>query len=231
MKNQLQSALELAKTTVKSIFLFNNTWKERTTMLLHGKREADKTAQALDIAVSLSRRGQKAVYVDTQRRLDDYHDKLAKADNLLVLRPEYEPSDDKTDYADLVISSIEEVIASTDIRIFIVDSVTRIAALSFGRNASAAYVMKRLVALQVRSGISLIVLAHDSTKSVDRALANLADCELEISSETQVVGGSGETVSEPHEQEPVEAVPLTRQQRRALERRQRKLLRSQHPVF
>ena len=55
---------------------------------------------------------------------------------------------------------------------------TRIAALSFGRNASAAYVMKRLVALQVRCKLSLLVVSPDSTRATDRALLNLADSEI-----------------------------------------------------
>ncbi|MDE6369729.1 MAG: hypothetical protein K2K94_10890, partial [Muribaculaceae bacterium] len=58
--------------------------------------------------------------------------------------------------------------------------VTRIAALSFGRNASVAYVMKRLVALQVRCKLSLLVISHDTTKTTDRALLNLSDTEITL---------------------------------------------------
>lgn len=181
MKNQFISTLSIIKNAVKSIFLFKNIWKENTTMLLHGKREDDKTAIAVDIAAALSKEGREVLYVDTQSRLDDYADRLAGADKMLVFRPAYDSPDDKTDYADLVIAGIEEAVATTGIRTFVIDSLTRIAALSFGRNASAAYVMKRLVALQVRCGLSMLVIAHDTTKSSARTLLNLADSELNVS--------------------------------------------------
>lgn len=92
--------------------------------------------------------------------------------------PEFASADDERDYADIVIADIEEAIALTEARIFIVDSLTRIAALSFGRNSSAAYIMKRLLALQVRHKISLLVIARDCTKASSRALVNLADSEI-----------------------------------------------------
>ena len=80
MKNQFISALSIIKNTTKSTFLFNNVWKEKSTLLLHGQREADKTAKAVEIAVGLSREGRDVLYVDTQARLDDYADRLAGAE-------------------------------------------------------------------------------------------------------------------------------------------------------
>ncbi|MDE6368953.1 MAG: hypothetical protein K2K94_06925 [Muribaculaceae bacterium] len=180
MKNKLIAALDIVKNATKNCFLFSNIWKERTTLLLHGVRQANKTRFALEMLPTIREQGHKAIYVDTQSRLDMYGELLATTPELQVLRPAYDSPDDKRDYADIVISAIEEVVAETDVKIFIIDSVTRIAALSFGRNASAAYVMKRLVALQARCGISLIVISHDSTKATDRALAGLADCEIAL---------------------------------------------------
>ena len=80
---------------------------------------------------------------------------------------------------------IEEIITTTSIRTFVIDSVSRIAALSFGRNASVAYVMKRLVALQVRCKLSLLVISHDSTKSTERALLTLSDSEITVETSTE----------------------------------------------
>ena len=40
--------------------------------------------------------------------------------------------------------------------------------------------MKRLVALQLRLRLSLMIIAHDTTKSTDRALLTLADADLTI---------------------------------------------------
>lgn len=180
MKNKLIAALDIVKNVTKNCFLFTNIWKEKTTLLLHGVRKTNKTSFALEIAATIREQGHKAIYVDTQSRLDMYGELLAAMPDLQVLRPAYDSPDDKRDYADIVISAIEEAVAETDVKVFIVDSVTRIAALSFGRNASAAYVMKRLVAIQVRCGISLLVISHDSTKAADRALAALADCEIAL---------------------------------------------------
>ncbi|MDE5554722.1 MAG: hypothetical protein K2J10_06020 [Muribaculaceae bacterium] len=180
MKNKLIAALDIVKNATKNCFLFSNIWKEKTTLLLHGVRKTNKTHFALEMIATMGESGHKAIYVDTQSRLDLYGELLAATPDLQVLRPAYDSPDDRRDYADIVISAIEEAVAETDVKVFIVDSVTRMAALSFGRNASAAYVMKRLVALQVRCGISLIVISHDSTKAADRALAGLADCEIAL---------------------------------------------------
>lgn len=179
MIDKLISSCDFFSKSSKCNFLFGKTWKERTTMLLHGPREADKTSIAVDIALQIADSGRQIVYVDTCSCLLEHAESIKSAENLFILQPGYDDPADKRDYADLVISYIEEVVTSTDIRIFVVDSLTRIAALSFGRNASAAYVMKRLVALQMRYGVSLLVIAHDSTKAVARALDTLADCVME----------------------------------------------------
>lgn len=123
------------------------------------------------------------IYVNTEGHVEDYADRLSQTSDVYIFTPEYESIDDTTDYADLVISGIEEAVATTDVRTFVIDSVTRIAALSFGRNASAAYVMKRLVALQVRCKLSLLIISHDSTKSADRGLLNLSDSEITLDAE------------------------------------------------
>lgn len=76
--------------------------------------------------------------------------------------------------------AIEQAVRTTSIRTFVIDSVSRIAALSFGRNASVAYLMKRLVALQVKGRLSVLVVADDATKSVNNALAALAASEIAV---------------------------------------------------
>lgn len=177
MKNQLTTSRDFFRAIKNTVFMYENKWKEHTTMLLHGSRAVDKTAKALEIVSKLS--GQ-AVYINTSNALDAHADKLENLENLFVMTPKYESPDDMTDYADLVIGAIEEVMANTEIRTFIIDSISRIAALSFGKNASPAYVMKRLVALQLRCNLTFLVISHDSTKAVDRALLNLADSELTL---------------------------------------------------
>ncbi|MDE5554382.1 MAG: hypothetical protein K2J10_04280, partial [Muribaculaceae bacterium] len=150
-------------------------WQENTTSLLLSPRESDKSSFAIDIANSLTSQGQKVFYITTQRLSKSNLSKITGNENLYVHSPEFADAKDKTDFADIVIADIEEAIESTGARIFIVDSLSRIAALSFGKNASANYVMKRLVALQVRHKISLLVLAHDATRAANRSLINLAD--------------------------------------------------------
>ena len=178
MQHKFVSSIQFFKNLPKPVYLFSNIWKEGTTALIHAPREVDKSSAALDIAASLARQGRPVAYVNAEGRLDDIIGRHSSAENLYVFTPEYESPDDTTDYADLVIAGIEEAVATTDIRTFVIDSVTRIAALSFGRNASAAYVMKRLVALQVRCKLSLLVVSPDSTRATDRALLNLADSEI-----------------------------------------------------
>ena len=181
MAHKFLTASEYIKNIAKTVCLYKDKWKERSTMLLHSPRETDKTAMAIDIACDVAKTRREVVYVACEQRIDDYADRLKDApEHLSICVPAYDSADDDRDYADLVIATIEEIIASTTIRTFVIDSVTRIAALSFGRNASVAYVMKRLVALQVRCKLSLLVISHDSTKATDRALLCLADSEMTI---------------------------------------------------
>lgn len=191
MAHKFLTASEYFKSIAKTVCLYKNTWKERSTVLLHSPREIDKTAMAIDIASGVAATRREVVYVACEQRIDDFADRLKDApEHLSICVPAYESADDDRDYADLVISTIEEIISSTSIRTFVIDSVTRIAALSFGRNASVAYVMKRLVALQVRCKLSLLVLSHDSTKATDRALLNLADSEMTIEVEEEAADAS-----------------------------------------
>lgn len=232
MKNQLISAVGFVETIKNTVFLFKRLWKENTTLLLHAPQSVDKTATALDIIGSVDRN---VVYINTSNSLDNHVESLGSLDNMSVYTPRYESPDDMTDYADLVIKGIEEIIESTDIRTFVVDSVSRIAALSFGRNASPAYVMKRLVALQIRHKISLLVIAHDSTKSSDRALLALADSELSPVV-TETTGADQSVVADEVKQErsadfpPVIAPSEIRKpvvSRKNLSRRERRILRRQ----
>lgn len=167
----------------QTVYLYKNIWKEHSTALLRAPRETDKTALALDIAAQLSSAGRSLLYVNVEGHLEDFPDRASAIDNMLVFNPEFSSPDNKMDYADLVIAGIEEAVATTDIRTFIIDSVSRIAALSFGKNASVAYVMKRLVALQTRFRLSFLIISHDSTKATDRALTGLAASTITVSAD------------------------------------------------
>lgn len=236
MGNKFTSALSFMKNVSKCVFLYKNLWKENTTALLHAPRSVDKSSLAIDIAVNLSSAGRKVLYVDTQSALSDHIDRLKNAgDNLSIFIPSYDTPDNPTDYADLVLSGIEEAIVETDIRVFIIDSLTRLAALSFGRNASPSYIMKRLVAMQVRYGVSFLVISHDSTRSVDRSLINLADADIvavESQADETLPASSMSPIELPKpaiaEMAPhkPDGRPLTRQQLRALKRREMKNNRS-----
>lgn len=180
MENRFLTADDYVNKNNNVINLYEDLWQEDSTALMLAPREVDKTAKAIDIAKSLTSQGKKVFYLTTQRIAKSNLTKLA-GNNLFVHTPEFASDEnDKTDYADIVIADLQEAIATTDARIFIIDSLSRIAALSFGKNASANYIMKRLVALQVRHKISLPVLAHDTTRAANRSLINLADCQIEI---------------------------------------------------
>ncbi len=148
----------------KAVSLYKNIWREGTTALIHGPREADKSARALDIALDVAHTGRRVLYVNAEDRLDRVAADDAGHDNLYVFTPEFSALDDSTDYADLVFEAIGQAVRTTDIRTFVIDSVSRIAALSFGRNASPAYIMKRLVALQVKCRLSVLVVADDAQR-------------------------------------------------------------------
>ena len=209
----------------KSVFLYENKWKEGTTALIHGPRDIDKTAKAFAIASDLSRSGREVLYVNAAEHIDQYAGKTVYSDNFYVFTPEYESIDDTADYADLVFEAIEQAIRTTSIRTFVIDSVNRIAALSFGRNASVAYIMKRLVALQVKCRLSVLVVADDTTKSVNNALITLAASEIAENSEHSEDSEHSEISEASDHTEPAAPVRLSRAERRRAEKLARKLAR------
>ena len=219
MKGKLITSFDHLNENKNCVYLFERIWMENTTLLLQGTHKADKTSTAVDIALKVASTGREVVYVDTQHCLRDHAPRLATRQNIFVFKTQFDGPEDTMDYADMVISSIEEIITHTGMKVFIVDSITRIAGLSFGRNASVSYIMKRLVTLQMRYGVSLLVIAHNSTKATERTIACLADSCMEIA-EPQPSEPSFEEVPEPlFVTEPQQtATPLSRKQRRARKR-------------
>lgn len=183
MKHLFLSAKQFGATVCKTCYIYKNIWKESTIFLLHAPRNVNKTDRALDISIALSETGRKVLYINVDKSLDAYADVVAEYDNISVFNPRFESSEDKTDYAEIIFDAIEKAVATTSVRTFVVDSVSRISALSFGRNASASYIMKRLVALQVKHGISVLAVAHDMNVASTRAIVSLADTELDLTNE------------------------------------------------
>lgn len=181
MKNQLTTAQDYSARIRKTAYLVPDLWKEHTLLLLHAPREIDKTDKALEIIEKVATFGRKMVYVNIARNLDPYAGRIDAVDDLYILTPGFENAYIPTDYADIVIAAIEEAVASTGSRIFVIDSVSHIAALSFGRNASPAYIMKRLAVLRLRYGLSFLVIADDTTRSANQALLNLSDADISLS--------------------------------------------------
>lgn len=177
MEHQFIKAKKFFSENLHPKFIYKNVWREQTTALLHGPRNLDKTSFAITIADDIARRGHEVLYVNASGKLGGIQ---CDTESLYIFNPEFESIDDKTDYADLIFEAIEQAVRTTSIRTFVIDSVTRIAALSFGRNASAAFVMKRLVALQVKCKLSLLVLADHTTKAVNNALIALSEANMLI---------------------------------------------------
>ncbi len=180
MDHKFISSTKFFSEVTKTVYLYGKVWREATTALIHGPRAVDKSAGALDIALDIARGGREVLYVNAGERLGRLAGSDAGHENLYMFTPEFESIDDTSDYADLVFEAIEQAVRTTSIRTFVIDSVSRIAALSFGRNASVAYLMKRLVALQVKGRLSVLVVADDATKSVNNALAALAAAEIAV---------------------------------------------------
>lgn len=180
MDHKFISSTKFFSEVTKTVYLYGKVWREATTALIHGPRAVDKSAGALDIALDIARGGREVLYVNAGDRLGRLAGSDAGHENLYMFTPEFESIDDTSDYADLVFEAIEQAVRATSIRTFVIDSVSRIAALSFGRNASVAYLMKRLVALQVKGRLSVLVVADDATKSVNNALAALAAAEIAV---------------------------------------------------
>lgn len=180
MDHKFISSTKFFSEVTKTVYLYGKVWREATTALIHGPRAVDKSAGALDIALNIARGGREVLYVNAGDRLGRLAGRDAGHENLYMFTPEFESIDDTSDYADLVFEAIEQAVRTTSIRTFVIDSVSRIAALSFGRNASVAYLMKRLVALQVKGRLSVLVVADDATKSVNNALAALAAAEIAV---------------------------------------------------
>lgn len=181
MENRFKLADDYIVALPKTTDLYNKTWSSNSTCLLHAPREIDKTAVAVDIALDLTARDLDVFYLSVSRLSDDILTKMIGNRHLFVHQSDFAAPDDPTDFADIVFKDLEDAIAATGAKIFIIDSLTRIAALSFGRNASVSHLMKRIVNLQVRHKISVLVIHHDKSKAATRTLIDLADSDITLS--------------------------------------------------
>ena len=181
MKNIFLSSKQLFEEIGKVVKLYKNIWRERTICLLHAHRETPKTDRALDIALEVAAAGRKTLYVNVDRKIGLYADRLTTASsNLLFATPNFYGPDDSRDYADIVFELIEKAIKEHQIDTFVIDSVSRIAALSTGRNASVKRIMKRLSIMQMRYGISILAVAHIDSKASLRSLLDFVDSQIDI---------------------------------------------------
>ena len=188
--------------------LYNNIWSENSTCLLHAPRDLDKSSLAVDIALSLTARDIPVFYLTGSRLNAALLDKMKGNSHLYIHQSEFSAPDDPEDFADIVFKDLEDAIAATGAKVFIIDSLSRIASLSFGRNATPAFLMKRFMAMQVRHKVSFLVIAHDSTKAATRALVNLADSELTMTTpEEQPVGEKKPETPEVKVEKPAETTP------------------------
>ena len=254
MKNIFLSPKQLFEEIGKVVNLYKNLWRERTICLLHARRETPKTDRALDIALEVAAAGRKTLYVNVDRKIGLYADRLsANSDNLLFATPNFDGPDDTRDYADIVFELIEKAVKEHQIETFVIDSVSRIAALSTGRNASVKRIMKRLSIMQLRYGISILVVAHIDSRASLRSLLDFVDSQIDInpSKPEKKSRAKAKTTTGPEEKpaekaaeqtkesttaiapQPFEApaapvcqaIPMTRAQRREAERRRAKLMR------
>ena len=182
MKNIFLSSKQLFEEIGKVVNLYKNLWRERTICLLHARRETPKTDRALDIALEVAAAGRKTLYVNVDRKINQYADRLAStnSENLLFATPNFDGPDDSRDYADIVFELIEKAVKEHQIDTFVIDSVSRIAALSTGRNASVKRIMKRLSIMQMRYGISILVVAHIDSRASLRSLLDFVDSRIDI---------------------------------------------------
>ena len=188
--------------------LYNNIWSENSTCLLHAPRDLDKSSLAVDIALSLTARDIPVFYLTGSRLNATLLDKMKGNSRLYIHQSEFSAPDDPEDFADIVFKDLEDAIAATGAKVFIIDSLSRIASLSFGRNATPAFLMKRFMAMQVRHKVSFLVIAHDSTKAATRALVNLADSELTMTiPEEQPVEEKKPETPEVKVEKPAETTP------------------------
>ena len=242
MKNIFLSSKQLFEEIGKVVNLYKNLWRERTICLLHAHRETPKTDRALDIALEVAAAGRKTLYVNVDRKINLYADRLPlSSSNLLFVTPNFDGPDDSRDYADIVFELIEMAVKEHQIDTFVIDSVSRIAALSTGRNASVKRIMKRLSIMQLRYGISILAVAHIDSKASLRSLLDFVDSQIDINppKPEKKSRAKAKTSTDPEEKpaESIEtptptatptfeaapvcqpAIPMTRAQRREAERR------------
>ena len=252
MKNIFLSSKQLFEEIGKVVKLYKNIWRERTICLLHARRENPKTDRALDIALEVAAAGRKTLYVNVDRKISLYADRLTTASsNLLFATPNFDGPDDSRDYADIVFELIEKAIKEHQIDTFVIDSVSRIAALSTGRNASVKRIMKRLSIMQMRYGISILAVAHIDSRASLLSLLDFVDSQIDINppkpeKKSRTKSKTPTDTEEKPTEMPAESVetptpaatpsfeaapacqpiiPLTRAQRREAERRRAKLMR------
>ena len=85
MKNIFLSSKQLFEEIGKVVNLYKNIWRERTICLLHARRETPKTDRALDIALEVAAAGRKALYVNVDRKIGLYADRLPLSSSTSLL--------------------------------------------------------------------------------------------------------------------------------------------------
>ncbi len=121
MENRFNLADNYLTSLSSDIDLYNNIWLSNTTSLLHGPRPADKTSLAFDIAKSLTDRNMTVFYLTTGNLSSAIKDKIKGNSRLYVHKPEFSAPDDPSDYADIVFKDLEDAVAATGARVFIID--------------------------------------------------------------------------------------------------------------
>lgn len=156
------------------------------TSLIIGEEGTGKSIFAMQIAMAAINGGdamfrnhkttfrtENVLYVDTELNDACFAQRYAHRDspglllpgNLIHFHPRAACSGSHSDMAELTFDAIEEALASGYTKFVVIDSITRIAQRSFGRNANQKHLMKRFSFLQDKYNATFVIVAHNKSYS------------------------------------------------------------------
>ena len=178
--------VELENSTKNTRYLYERIWRESTLCVMHGPREVDKTDLAIDIALDIIKNNRgKVLYVSADGSLAKWtarkanFGKLSGLGGFLTYSARFNDAEDERDFSEIVFQAVRTA-HKHRIKTVIISSINRIAAMSKGRYSRVANVMKELALMQMRYGLSILVIADTKTKRSANVLFDYAESDIDM---------------------------------------------------
>lgn len=176
--------------------LYGDLWYEGETCILFADTNVGKSILAVQIANAVASGcepfipclqceagRQPVIYADLELSKRQFLNRYSSPDGMPIyldkglMRVELNYADweilqtlgEKTSFEDQLLEDIESMVKNTDIKVVVVDNITFLTSCT-EKSYDAMQLMKRLISLKQRYGVSLLVLAHTPKRDLHRSI-------------------------------------------------------------